>query len=131
MSGSTLTRAQRREVRDLVHQCANYMRTDRLCLLLDAADRPGDCPMLTLDKAGKVCRYFRAAVLPLNPVLEAALTAQAPVAMRSCTVCGNEFVPTGGRQQYCGAKCQQTAHRRQAKERMRKYREKAGVDVTL
>ena len=47
---------------------------------------------------GAYCRYFREAVLPLDPVLEAGLTAEGPAPeTRLCPVCGSVFSRTAGR----------------------------------
>ena len=60
-----LTRQEKTAIRKLVTKwCANYDK-DYGCL-------PLDCPCYMLGKCwtGAYCRYFRAAVLPLDPVLE-------------------------------------------------------------
>lgn len=119
-----LTRQERREIKDLVYQCANYDRPDKLCLLTDMVDKPCDCPMLTIKTAGKVCSYFRNAVLPLNPALEGALT-YTPVAKRVCVLCGNEFVPKNNRQQYCNEKCKHKGRLAAERERYRRGKETA------
>ena len=65
-----LTREEKRAIRKLVFSlCANYDR-EYGCLPLD-----GPCYMLGKCWTGAYCRYFRDAVLPNDPVLEAALTA--------------------------------------------------------
>ena len=65
-----LTREERREIKKLVvSMCANYDRTYG-CLPLDY----GRCYMIDKCWTGALCKYFREAVLPLNPALEAALT---------------------------------------------------------
>ena len=63
-----LTREEKRAIRKLVFSlCANYDR-EYGCLPLD-----GPCYMLGKCWTGAYCRYFRDAVLPNDPVLEAAL----------------------------------------------------------
>ena len=60
-------------IRKLVTRlCANYDR-DVGCL-------PLDCPCYMLEKCwtGALCRYFREAVLPNDPVLETSLAAEGP-----------------------------------------------------
>ena len=60
-----LTRQEKAAIRSLVKRwCANYDK--------DAGCLPLDCPCYMLGKCwtGAYCRYFRAAVLPLDPVLE-------------------------------------------------------------
>ena len=69
-----LTREEKAAIRKLVTRlCANYDR-DVGCL-------PLDCPCYMLEKCwtGALCRYFREAVLPNDPVLEASLAAEGPV----------------------------------------------------
>lgn len=71
---------------------------------------------------GAYCRYFREAVLPLDPALEAALLAEGPRPdFKACPVCGRAVAPDG-RQTYCSAACAKAAHRRQQREYMRKKR---------
>ena len=67
------------------------------------------------------CRYFREAVLPVDPALEVALTSQAPAASRPCPVCRRP-VPRDGRQRYCSPACAKAAHRQQQRAHMRKKR---------
>ncbi len=70
---------------------------------------------------GPLCRYFRAAVLPLDPALEAALTAPGPVETRACPLCGRPAL-LDGRRRYCSPACAQAAHRKQQRDHMRKKR---------
>lgn len=73
---------------------------------------------------GAYCRYFREAVLPLNPELQAALTTEGiSPELRACAVCGKAFLPEG-RQAYCSDACKAEGNRRKSRERMRKMREK-------
>ena len=68
-----LTREEKAAIRSLVVKwCANYDR-EMGCLPLDC-----ECYMLGKCWTGAYCRYFREAVLPLNPVLEAALNTEGP-----------------------------------------------------
>ena len=63
-----LTREEKRKIRVLVTKwCANYDK-EYGCLPLDC-----ECYMLGKCWTGALCRYFREAVLPLDPALEAAL----------------------------------------------------------
>ena len=90
-----LTRQEKAAIRKLVTKwCANYDK-DYGCL-------PLDCPCYMLGKCwtGAYCRYFRAAVLPLDPVLERSLTVERITETRPCPVCGRAFLPDG-RQRYC------------------------------
>jgi len=67
-----LTRQERTTIRRLVTDlCANYDNRDKFCRSLD-------CPCYMLHKwwTGSFCRYFREAVLPVDPALESALTGE-------------------------------------------------------
>lgn len=111
-----LTRAERAAIRKLVvSMCANY-DTEYGCLPLDC-----ECYMLNKWWTGAYCKYFQAAVLPLNPVLEATLTGRAVPELDICAICGKAFAPEG-RQAYCSPTCQSEGNRRRSRERMRKKR---------
>ena len=89
----------------------------RACLPLDC-----ECYMFGKCWTGAYCRYFREAVLPLDPALEAALLTEGPRPdFKACPVCGRAVAPDG-RQTYCSAACAKAAHRRQQREYMRKKR---------
>lgn len=111
-----LTRREKSAIRALVTKwCANY-DPEYGCL-------PLDCPCYMLGKCwtGAYCRYFEAAVLPLDPALAASLAVQGEVKTRPCPVCGRA-VPTGGRLLYCSPACAKAALRQQKREYMRKKR---------
>ena len=112
-----LTREEKAAIRSLVVKwCANYDR-ECGCLPLDC-----ECYMLVKCWTGAYCRYFREAVLPLDPALEAALLTEGPRPdFKVCPVCGGP-VPPDRRQAYCSAACAKKAHRRQQREYMRKKR---------
>ena len=97
MDARELTRDEKKKIRTLVTgMCANYDRESGLCLPLDCA-----CYMLHKCWTGAYCRYFREAVLPLNPELQASLTTEGiSPELRACAVCGKAFLPEG-RQAYC------------------------------
>ena len=87
------------------------------CLPLDY-----ECYMLGKCWTGAYCRYFREAVLPLDPALEAALTTVGPRPdFKPCPICGGA-VPVDGRMAYCSEACARIALRRQKREYMRKKR---------
>lgn len=112
-----LTREEKAAIRKLVISlCANYDR-EYGCLPLDC-----ECYMLGKCYTGALCRYFREAVLPTDPVLEAALSAEGPPPdTKACPVCGAAFLPDG-RTRYCSAACSHTARREQQRAYMRKKR---------
>ena len=112
-----LTTREKQKIAKLVKErCANYLDEDFFsgCLPLDC-----DCPMLTKAFCGNaMCKYFRNAVLPNNPELEAVLTG---VAAKRCKHCGKLF-PADGRKVYCSESCREAAKRIQTAERVRKHR---------
>ena len=83
-----LTRQEKAAIRSLVKRwCANYDK-DIGCLPLDC-----ECYMLGKCWTGAYCRYFRSAVLPLDPVLERSLTVETVAETRPCPVCGSTHHP--------------------------------------
>ena len=78
-----LTREEKKKIRALVTKwCANYDK-EYGCLPLEC-----ECYMFGKCWTGAYCRYFREAVLPLDPALEAALLTEGP---------RPEFMPCGGK----------------------------------
>ena len=68
-----LTGKEKRQIKKLVvSKCANYDK-EYGCLPLDC-----ECYMFGKCWTGAYCRYFREAVLPLDPALEAALLTEGP-----------------------------------------------------
>ena len=120
MDARELTRDDKKKIRSLVTgMCANYDRETGLCLPLDCG-----CYMLHKCWTGAYCRYFREAVLPLDPELQTSLTEEgACPELRACAVCGRLFLPEG-RQAYCSDACKAEGNRRKSRDRMRKMREK-------
>ena len=119
MTKRELTTGERRSIRKLVTGCcANYDR-DYGCLPLGC-----ECPMLGICYTNSaMCRYFRDAVLPNDPELEAALQA---LPTKRCQHCGKPF-PVSGRRVYCSGKCADDARKKQTAARVRKHRNKATV----
>lgn len=112
-----LTRSERAAIRRLVRLCANY--TDEYgCLPLDAP-----CYMLGKWWTGGYCRYFQNAVLPLDPVLEAALLGQSGGSYKVCPVCGAAYIPITS-QAYCSEACRSKGKREAARLRQRQHRYK-------
>ena len=109
-----LTGGERAAIHKLViSMCANYDRQYG-CLPLDCS-----CYMLNKWWTGGYCKYFQAAVLPLDPVLEAALTG-GNLPLKKCPVCGAFYAPVTSRA-YCSEACrvkgQREADRRRKRER--------------
>ena len=90
-----LTREEKRKIRALVVKwCANYDK-EYGCLPLEC-----ECYMFGKCWTGAYCRYFREAVLPLDPALEAALMTEGPPPVfKPCPICGGA-VPVDGRMAY-------------------------------
>jgi len=110
-----LTREERAVIRKLVTgMCANYDHKYG-CLPLDCA-----CYMLNKWWTGSYCKYFKNAVLPLDPALEATLTGREAPARDVCAACGKTFIPQG-RAKYCDP-CAKTARKKRQREYMRKKR---------
>ena len=101
---------QFRTVRRLVHECCN--NDDGNCLLLD------DCCVQSISRS-LICKYFRAAVLPLDRELEAALLHREDC-KRYCQ-CGAMFLPGSNRAKYC-PDCAAKVHRQQKAESARRRR---------
>ena len=87
------------------------------CLPLDC-----ECYMFGKCWTGAYCRYFREAVLPLDPALEVSLLSEGPRPdFKPCPICGGA-VPADGRMAYCSESCARIALRRQKRDYMRKKR---------
>ena len=114
-----LTRAERAAIRKLVKDlCANYDH-EYGCLLLE-----DNCYMfygVAYTNTG-MCKYFRNAVLPTDPALEAVLTGGGTIETRLCAMCGSAF-PAHRKQAYCSDSCAYKAQRKQQREHMRKKRD--------
>ena len=111
-----LTPREKQRIKKLViSECANYDK-EYGRLLLDC-----DCPMfgICFTNSG-LCTWFRDAVLPETPELQAVFE---PLPLKVCTECGKHF-PAQGKRVYCSDKCAEAARRRQTAARVRKHREK-------
>jgi len=112
-----LTAGERKEIRRLAtSMCANYDDCFKECLLLNRA-----CYMTygVAYNNSALCKYFREAVLPLNPLLAAVFSEHYET--KSCKICGTEFIPVG-RQAYCSEKCKSEGNRIKSRERMKNMR---------
>lgn len=111
-----LTCRERGAIRRLVTgMCANYDK-EYGCLPLDC-----ECYMLGKWWTGAYCRYFQNAVLPNNPVLEAALIGQAVPEQKICPICSNKFI-LQGKKVYCSSTCASIARKKRQRGYMRKRR---------
>lgn len=114
-----LTRSERSAIRKPVHCCANYDSQEKICLALD-----GPCYMLGKVYIGALCRYFRDAVLPMHPGVEAILI-HVPANQKLCPVCGKAYIPKTS-QAYCSIACKTVARRTSERERKRRERRNKG-----
>ena len=103
-----MTYQQYRAARKLVHQCCNY--DDGNCLVLE-------CVCVQSISYSLLCRWFRAAVLPQDTGLCAALLYRDQ--MKPCVICGGLFAPKSNRAKYC-PDCAVAARRKKEAERQRK-----------
>ena len=114
-----LTAREKQAVRRLaITECANYDH-EYECLPLN-----GTCYMFTIAFVNSnLCKYFRSAVLPLHPALEA-MFSRKPV--KPCKRCGRK-IPVQGRRMYCEP-CALSIRKLATAERVRKHRRQ---NVTL
>ena len=121
MGTRELTSKERIAIRKLVKgMCANYSG-EYGCLLLNDS-----CYMLGKWWTGGCCRYFQRAVLPLDPVLEAALMGQRDgLIYKVCPICGGAYFPVTS-QAYCSEACRIKGSREVNRQRQRRYRNKKG-----
>ena len=110
-----LTYPQYRAVRRLVHDCCNYDGGN--CLLLDDGE---ECVCPQSISYSLLCRWFRAAVLPLDAALCAEITKDRDEVKRCCE-CGATFTPKSNRAKYC-PECAKEEERRKTRERVRRHR---------
>ena len=103
---------QYRKARRLTHECCNYC--DGNCLLLDDGE---ECVCVQSISYSLLCRWFRAAVLPLDAALCAEIS-KSREEVKCCTVCGAAFVPKSNRAKYC-PDCAARVRRKKEAERQR------------
>lgn len=101
-------------------ECTNYDAATGDCL-------PRDCPCVqlnsryTFQEGRLLCKYFLDRVLPLDKALHAQLTGGD--ALKSCAVCGKQFIPTGNRAMYC-EDCREQQRKKSKAATMRSQRAK-------
>ena len=100
----------------LVHECCNYDNGN--CILLDNGE---PCVCVQSISYSLLCRWFIAAVLPLDGQLEAALLHRAD--RKRCAECGGQFLPKSNRGKYC-PDCAGRMKRIHAAQRKRKQRDR-------
>ncbi len=112
MSIPRLDYRQYRKMRKLVRECCNY--DDGNCIALDDGET---CVCVQSISYSLLCKWFRAAVLPLDKVLYAEVMKQ-PDSMKRCAECGASFVAASNRAKYCPS-CSKRIRRRKEAERQR------------
>ena len=86
------------------------------CLLLDDGE---ECVCVQSISYSLICRWFRAAVLPLDESLCAALLYRED--MKKCVLCGGWYIPKSNRAKYC-PDCAEQERQRKTRERVRRHR---------
>jgi len=122
-----LTGKERRQISNLVkNMCANYDR-DYGCLMLDS-----DCYMFygVAYTNSALCKWFRNAVLPLDPELDRLFTGGILPETKPCVICGRAF-PLNGRQTYCSNRCAKSGRRKSVARNVKTYRERKRRDVII
>lgn len=109
-----LTPKQRRRANALIKRlCANYDNGN--CLALDDGE---PCACVQSISYSLLCKYFRKAVLPAEPLLEAVILG---TRFEKCVSCGAPIIKKGNRKKYC-EKCAQRAYKAQQAEYARRKR---------
>lgn len=101
-----MTYQQYRTARRLVRECCNYDCGN--CLLLDNGE---ECICPQSITYSLICKWFRAAVLPLDAGLCAALLPAPTVGRRRCQECRRMFAPPKHNTLYCPACAAERAKR--------------------
>lgn len=92
-----------------------YHEQNGNCLLLDDGE---ECVCVQSISYSLLCRWFQAAVLPLDAALYAEIIKDRDEVKRCCE-CGATFQPKSNRAKYCAA-CAKRMRRRKEAERQRK-----------
>ena len=112
----TVNRAAGKTTRYYCDECCNYDGGN--CIALDDGE---ECVCVQSISYSLLCRWFRAAVLPLDRELETALFHRLDA--KRCAVCGALFIPGSNRAKYC-PECAGRMKRIKAAQRKRKQRAK-------
>ena len=112
MSIPRMNYRQYRKARKLTHECCNYC--DGNCLLLDDGE---ECVCVQSISYSLLCRWFRAAVLPLDVALYSEISKSRDEVKR-CVECGTVFTPKYNRAKY-SPDCAARGRRKKEAERQR------------
>ncbi|MDR2649078.1 MAG: cysteine-rich VLP protein [Clostridiales bacterium] len=116
-----------RAIKTLVTEsCANYDKKYNECVVLD-----GRCYILNNCYTGSYCKYFKRAVLPLEPTLENQLDNRSDqpfessmdnIPYKHCDACGLPFTPIIDKEKYCSVRCKKAGEMIKSRELKRKKR---------
>ena len=110
----SLTPKQRQRANALIKRlCANY--DNGSCLALDDGE---PCACVQSISYSLLCKYFRKAVLPAEPLPEADILG---TRFEKCVSCGAPIIKKGNRKKYC-EKCAQRAYKTQQAEYAKRKR---------
>ena len=111
-----MTEAQFRRARRLIRAlCANC--NGGSCLLLDDGE---PCVCVQSISYSLLCRWFQAAVLPLDAALYAEISKSRDEVKR-CAVCGAMFTPKSNRAKYCPDCAVQMRRKKEAERQRNRY----------
>jgi len=121
-----LTAVELREInRFAKSMCANYDDHYNDCVLLS------DSCYMTYGFGytnTAMCKWFKKAVLPIEPGLERLLTDGGLLETKPCGICGKEF-PLNRRQTYCSEKCAKVARLKSVAKNVRAHRKRKRGEV--
>ena len=116
-----LTPSQRSRCNRLIKRlCANF--DDGNCLLLDDGE---SCICPQTISYSLLCRWFRAAVLPLDAALCAEISKSRDEVKR-CVECGAVFTPKSNRAKYCPDCAARVRRKKEAERQRQKYWQLSG-----
>lgn len=110
-----LNEKQYRSVRRLTRCCCNYDHGN--CIALDDGE---ECPCVQEISYSLNCRWFRAAVLPLNPSLELELCKEP--GRKKCHTCGKLYIPGSNRARFCPDCALRRRREKEASRQRERYR---------
>lgn len=113
MSIPNMNYPQYRKARRLTRECCNNVGGN--CLLLDDGE---ECICVQSISYSLLCRWFWAAVLPLDAVLCAEIT-KGHDHLKRCCECGASFTPKSNRAKYCPACAKKMRRQREAEQASR------------
>ena len=120
MSIPRMNYQQYRKARKLTHECCNYC--DGNCLLLDDGE---ECVCVQSISYSLLCRWFRAAVLPLDAALCAEISKSRDEVKR-CVECGAVFTPKSNRAKYCPDCAARVRRKKEAERQRQRYWQLSG-----